>query len=116
MLANDMKKGQTGMLKNGWAFRIEDNKKGIIRMATVFGHCTEMGSVYISDIAWVCPSESSLADRGLPFTTWEEIEFSPQQAKQISRVRSWEARSYLCELGGSRRQAYGRNYTEVSNA
>ena len=96
MLANDMKKGQTGMLKNGWAFRIEDNLKGTIRMATVLGDFTEMGSIYISDIAYVNTSP----------TTREEVEFSPRQAKQVSRIRSWEARSYLCELGGSRRQAY----------
>ena len=35
MLQNDMKKGQLGVLTNGWKFRIEDNKKGNIRMATV---------------------------------------------------------------------------------
>ena len=51
MLQNEMKKGQMGMLKNGWKFRIEDNKKGNIRMATVWGFETEMGSIYTSDIA-----------------------------------------------------------------
>ena len=50
MLQNDMKKGQMGILKNGWKFRIEDNKNGNIRMATVYGFTTEMGSIYTSDI------------------------------------------------------------------
>ena len=51
MLQNDMKKGQMGVLKNGWRFRIEDNKKGNIRLATVYGFATEMGSIYTHDIA-----------------------------------------------------------------
>jgi len=51
MLQNDMKKGQMGVLKNGWRFRIEDNKKGNIRLATVYGFETEMGSIYTHDIA-----------------------------------------------------------------
>ena len=50
MLQNDMKKGQMGILKNGFKFRIEDNKKGNIRLATVYGFTTEMGSIYTSDI------------------------------------------------------------------
>lgn len=50
MLQNDMKKGQMGVLKNGWKFRIEDNKKGNVRMATVYGMFTEMGSIYTRDI------------------------------------------------------------------
>jgi hypothetical protein len=87
VLANDMKKGQTGMLKNGWAFRIEDNKKGIIRMATVWGDFTEMGSIYISDIAWVCPSDTTWEELGVKGAV--EIEFSPQQAKQLARLRNW---------------------------
>ena len=45
MLQNDMKKGQMGVLKNGWKFRIEDNKRGNIRLATVYGYFTEMGSI-----------------------------------------------------------------------
>ena len=53
MLQNDMKKGQIGILKNGWKFRIEDNKKGNVRMATVYGMSTDMGSIYTSEIASV---------------------------------------------------------------
>ena len=53
MFQNDMKKGTKGMLKNSWLFRIEDNKKGNVRLATVWGDYTEMGSIYTSDIACV---------------------------------------------------------------
>lgn len=53
MLQNEMKKGQMGVLKNGWKFRIEDNKRGNVRMATVYGMFTEMGSIYTSEIAGV---------------------------------------------------------------
>lgn len=72
MLANDMKRGQTGTLNNGWKFEIYDNKRGIIRMAKVFGFETEIGSIYIDDIKTLgqYPNE-------------EKIEFSPRQRKQI---------------------------------
>lgn len=53
MLQNDMKKGQMGILKNGWKFRIEDNKRGNTRLATVWGLYTEMGSIYTNDIDFV---------------------------------------------------------------
>jgi hypothetical protein len=48
--ANDLKKGDRVRLNNGWFATIEDNKKGAIRMATVEGFETEMGSVYAADI------------------------------------------------------------------
>jgi hypothetical protein len=48
--ANDLKKGDRVRLSNGWYATIEDNKKGAIRMATVEGLVTEMGSIYAADI------------------------------------------------------------------
>ena len=51
MLANDMKKGQMGTQVNGWKFEIYDNLKGVTRMAKVWGLYTEIGSIYIHDIA-----------------------------------------------------------------
>ena len=74
MLQNDMKKGQMGILKNGWKFRIEDNKKGNIRMATVYGLYTEMGSIYTSDIATV--EVNGIAQR---------LEQTPAQKKQSDK-------------------------------
>lgn len=50
MKANDLKKGDRVRLNNGWFATIEDNKKGAIRMATVEGFVTEMGSIYAADI------------------------------------------------------------------
>jgi hypothetical protein len=50
MLANDLRKGDRIVLTNGWMATIEDNRKGNIRMATVEGFVTEMGSIYIWDI------------------------------------------------------------------
>ena len=76
MLANDMKKGQTGALTNGWKFRIEDNKKGNIRLATVYGLFTEIGSIYTSDIASV----------DMPDGTTERLEQTDKQAKQSQYV------------------------------
>ena len=77
MLANDMKKGQKGVLKSGWRFEIADNKKGIIRMATVWGDYTEMGSIYIDDIEHLWVDEVS-----------EPIEFTPAQQKQVDTKNS----------------------------
>ena len=76
MLQNDMKKGQTGTLRNGWKFRIEDNKKGNIRLATVYGLFTEIGSIYTSDIASV----------DMPDGTTERLEQTDKQAKQSQYV------------------------------
>ena len=57
MLANDMKRGTMGILRNGFKFRILDNKNGMIRRATVYGAAhgfsDEMGTIYIHDIALV---------------------------------------------------------------
>jgi len=78
MLQNDMKKGQLGVLRNGWKFRIEDNKKGNIRMATVYGFATEMGSIYTHDIA-------SLEVDGVS----EQLEQTPAQKKQSDKIASF---------------------------
>lgn len=48
--SNELKKGCAIVMHNGWTGTIEDNKKGDIRMATIEGICTEMGSVYVHDI------------------------------------------------------------------
>jgi hypothetical protein len=50
ILSNDLKKGDMVILHNGWKAKIEDNKKGNIRMATVYGLYTEMGSIYSHDV------------------------------------------------------------------
>ena len=76
MLQNDMKKGQLGVLKNGWKFRIEDNLKGNVRRATVWGYNTEMGSIYTSDIELL----------EMPDGTIEPLEQTSAQAKQSAKV------------------------------
>lgn len=55
MKTNDLKKGDRIQLRNGWEATIEDNRKGDIRMATVYGFETEMGSVYSHDIVRFLP-------------------------------------------------------------
>jgi hypothetical protein len=47
---NKLKKGTRIVLRNGWEAVLEDNKRGSIRMATVEGFYTEMGSIYATDI------------------------------------------------------------------
>jgi hypothetical protein len=79
MLANDMKKGTTGILKNNWKFRIEDNKSGNTRLATVYGYETETGSIYIHDIVNV----------DLPDGTAEAIELSKSQQKRADLISNF---------------------------
>jgi len=78
MLANDMKKGQLGTMRGtGWRFEIADNKKGVIRMATVDGAYKEMGSIYIHDIESLDNADG----------TTGQIEFTPAQEKQIAAIK-----------------------------
>jgi hypothetical protein len=77
MLANDMKKGQMGTQVNGWKFEIADNLKGVTRMAKVWGLYTEIGNIYIHNIASL----------DMPDGSTEKIEFSPAQVKQIGRIK-----------------------------
>lgn len=59
MKTNELKKGDKVELRNGWKATIEDNKKGNTRMATVYGACTEMGSVYAHDIIRLIDGDSN---------------------------------------------------------
>jgi hypothetical protein len=58
---NDLQKGDIVKLESGIDARIEDNKKGQIRMAYVFGEkvglFNEMGSIYATDIVAVNVNE-----------------------------------------------------------
>lgn len=70
MKTNDLKKGTRVKLANGWQAIIEDNKKGNIRFAKVFGLYTELGSVYSHDIL-----EAEVDG------TWVTVEHTPAQEK-----------------------------------
>ena len=80
MLQNEMKKGQTGTTKDGIKFRIEDNKKGNIRLATVhassIGLFDEIGSIYTSDIATV----------DMPDGTTQRLEQTQAQEKRSDKT------------------------------
>ena len=73
--ANDLKKGVVGYLKNGWKFEVYDNKKGSIRLAKVYGFCTEIGSIYIKDIDYVLVDGKA-----------EKIELTKSQAKAAAAI------------------------------
>lgn len=47
---NDLKKGTLVELRNGWTAKLQDNRKGNVRMATIFGEYHEIGSIYAHDI------------------------------------------------------------------
>jgi hypothetical protein len=70
MTTNEIKKGTRFRLRNGWEATMEDNRKGNIRMATVEGVCTEMGSVYAHDIVSVLIGEA-----------WQPVTKTDKQAK-----------------------------------
>lgn len=71
MKTNDLKKGDMVLLLNGWKARIEDNKKGNTRLATVYGFETEIGSIYSHDIAYKLNTDG----------TKELIEYTDAQKK-----------------------------------
>jgi hypothetical protein len=77
MFTNDIKKGTRIQLNNGWFATIEDNKRGLIRMATVEGIYTEMGSIYVYDIYRVHIDGD-----------WEFIELTPAQIKKKKNIQS----------------------------
>lgn len=79
MKTNDLKKGDKVELRNGWMATIEDNKKGNTRMATVYGHCTEMGSVYAHDIIHLIDGDSN--EKFI-------IEHTPEQLAHQKRIKA----------------------------
>lgn len=79
MKTNELKKGVRVLLRNGWEAVIEDNLKGNTRMATVYGYCTEMGSVYSHDISMYQDSQGN----------WHSLEHTPAQLKLKKIVGSF---------------------------
>ena len=67
---NEIRKGARIKLRNGWEADMADNAKGTIRTAKVYGHVTEIGSVYAHDIMSVKVGD-----------TWQPIEHTPAQVK-----------------------------------
>ena len=77
--SNDIKKGEMVNLRNGWMARIEDNKKGNTRLATVYGYCTEMGSIYAYDIMNRQNKDGSV----------DVVEHTPQQIKLYRAINGF---------------------------
>ena len=74
---NEIKKGEMVMLANGWEARIEDNRKGNVRLATVYGMYTEKGSVYSSDIRQVKNANGE----------WESVSITSKQKRTAGEWR-----------------------------
>jgi hypothetical protein len=79
MKTNDLKKGDSVRLHNGWNATIEDNLKGNTRMATVEGFVTEMGSIYSHDIKVFLSKDTFEID----------IELTPKQIKFRDTLESY---------------------------
>ena len=91
MKTNDLKKGMMVVLRNGWEARIEDNRKGNTRLATVYGRYgfyTEMGSVYSHDIV------SYVDENGF----MHDIEHTPAQEKLWADVARARARHLMQDM------------------
>ena len=69
MKANELTKGQRVTLKNGFQAEIQNNKKGNIREAIVYGYAVDHGRIYIWDIVG--------------------IELTPKQEKDRKTVQSF---------------------------
>lgn len=78
IVSNDLKKGaQLVMRGTGWTATMADNARGNIRMATVEGHYTETGSIYVWDI------EHAIIDgQRVP------IALTPQQIKARAAIKA----------------------------
>lgn len=70
MLTNELKKGMTVILSNGWEAVIMDNKKGNIRCAKVFGIYTDIGDIYSHNIVYAVIDDKRI-----------RIEHTPDQIK-----------------------------------
>ena len=60
---NDLKKGARVKLRNGWEAIIQDNKRGNIRTAEVFGTYHETGDIYSHHIVGVKIDEDRKSTR-----------------------------------------------------
>jgi hypothetical protein len=71
MKTNELKKGVRVLLRNGWEATLLDNKKGNTRVCTVYGYCTESGSVYSHDIIRYQDADGK----------WNGVEHTPEQLR-----------------------------------
>lgn len=76
MKTNELKKGQRVKLRNGWEADIADNMRGNTRLAKVYGHYTETGSVYAHDIMLYKSDDE-----------WKSVEHTAAQHKHMDLVR-----------------------------
>lgn len=79
MKTNDIKKGMKMILNNGWEAVMMDNKRGNTRMAEVKGVFTEIGSIYVWDIAHVYPNDDALVP--------ETVELTDKQKKDRDYIK-----------------------------
>lgn len=77
LFTNDLKRGTRVRLRNGWEAKIEDNKKGNTRLATVYGNYTEMGSVYSHDITHAKQNNE-----------WQKVTHTDKQSGLKKKVRA----------------------------
>ena len=78
LFTNNLKRGARILLSNGWEADIMDNMKGDTRLARVYGHYDEVGSVYSHDIIKAQVGGS-----------WYDVNHTPKQIKlkeQLSRM------------------------------
>ena len=78
MKSNSLKKEDRILLNNGWYATIKDNMRGNIRLAEVEGFYTEIGSIYVWDIAGFINSDNMLI----------ELELTPKQIKDRGIVKA----------------------------
>lgn len=75
----DVKKGARVRLKNGWEADVMDNCTRMqTRVCNVYGFCTEIGSVYSSDIAQVKVNGK-----------WEKVDLTASQIKAAATRSAW---------------------------
>lgn len=83
VLSTTIRKGARVRLANGWIATVMDNKVyAHTRMCLVEGICTEMGSVYATDIDIV---SSGKAESSAESPAWHKVLHTPAQLKAAER-------------------------------
>jgi hypothetical protein len=84
VFSDAIRKDDRVQLQNGWFATVLDNKVNAqVRMCRVEGLCTEMGSVYASDIVLV----RTLYDKANDIEEWDTVIHSASQIK-AAKMRS----------------------------
>jgi len=84
MKTNQLKKGASVMLRNGWKAELVDNMRGNTRLAKVYGDYTEIGSIYAHNIV-----KYKIGD------DWHDDIVHTKSQKELIAFERWQTAAHL---------------------